>query len=65
MLDDQLGQIYAAFNVPSDQIAQNMKKREEFVAEVKAETGTQLQDDDIIDRLIYLRKQGRLPRLRR
>ena len=65
MIDDQLGRIYAAFNVPSDQIAQNLKKREEFVARVQAETGTQLQDGEIIDRLIYLRKQGRLPRVRR
>lgn len=65
MTDDQLSRIYTEFDTPSDQIAQDMGKRAEFVAKVQAETGTDLQADDIIDRLFYLRKQGRLPRLRR
>ena len=65
MMDQHLKRVYEEFDVPSDRIAQRSDHREEFIARIRASTDIELDDDAIIDRLIYLRKQGQLPRLRR
>ena len=63
--DSALGRIYAEFDVPSDQILQDQNLGDGFVAKVQAETGTAKDRKEVLDRLLYLRKQKRLPRLRR
>lgn len=69
MPDDHLGNqlmgLYKRFDVPSDRIAQDQTLRSKFLQFVNEETGAQHGDKSVIERLIALRKQGKLPRLRR
>ena len=63
--DDQLKALYKQFDTPSDPLLQDRELGDKFVAAVRAETGTDMERDAILKRLVDLRKKGELPRLRR
>ena len=63
--DTALCRVYELFNVPTDQLLQNRALGDQFVAKFVAETGMHVEAQVILDRLIYLRKRGRLPNVRR
>lgn len=57
---------YAEFNTPVDQFIGNDGLAGEFVHVLEERAGTTgLDSQEILQRLVYLRKRGRLPRLRR
>jgi len=65
-LDAALATTYEAFNVPVDQFIGDAELTDAFVAAVSSRTGVAISDSPaIMRRLVNLRKQGRLPRLRR
>jgi hypothetical protein len=67
MMDDNaLIATYQQFDTPVDQFVGNPDLAEAFVAAVHALTGIgDLDAQEVERRLVYLRKKGRLPRLRR
>ncbi len=65
-LDAALATTYEDFNVPADQFFGNQDLIEAFTTAVRGRAGDPgLDSQDIMHRLLYLRKKGRLPRLRR
>ncbi len=65
-LDDALVTLYGEFDTPADQFIGNPDLAESFAAALRgrvSDAGLELQE--IMQRLVYLRKRGRLPRLRR
>lgn len=65
-LDNALVQTYTDFNVPVDQFIGNPRLTEAFVAAVHALSLEEGPDSQVLmQRLVNLRKKGRLPRLRR
>lgn len=65
-LDSDLIAAYESFDVPVDQFIGNPALAEAFAASLQEQIGNaDLDWQAITRRLIYLRKRGRLPRLRR
>jgi hypothetical protein len=66
-MDDQtLIATYEAFDTPVDQFLGNPKLTEAFVETLRNRVGNVgMGSEEIMKRLVYLRKRGRLPRLRR
>lgn len=65
-LDGALIAAYESFDVPVDQFIGDPDLAAEFVAMLEDRSGAEgLDSRTIIRRLVYLRKTGRLPRLRR
>jgi hypothetical protein len=65
-LDDALIAIYGDFDTPADQFIGNPALAEEFAGKLRNRLGDASLDlQAIMLRLVYLRKRGRLPRLRR
>jgi hypothetical protein len=66
MDDEALIATYEAFNTPVDQFIGNPGLAEAFASMLRNRAGTPgLDSQKIMQRLVYLRKRGRLPRLRR
>lgn len=65
-LDDILVKAYEAFDTPVDRFIGDAGRTEAFVAVVRREAGESgLDSHEVMNRLVALRKKGRLPRLRR
>jgi hypothetical protein len=65
-LDSALVAAYEEFNVPVDGFFGDDRLTQAFLALVAGRLGTEdLEPQDVMRRLINLRKKGRLPRLRR
>lgn len=65
-LDDLLVKTYEEFNIPVDKFLGDSGLVEAFVASVGVRAGSDdFESQEIMRRLINLRKKGRLPRLRR
>jgi hypothetical protein len=65
-LDSDLIAAYESFDVPVDQFIGNPDLAEAFAASLQKQSGGVGMDwQAITRRLLYLRKRGRLPRLRR
>lgn len=65
-LDSDLISAYESFDVPVDQFIGNPTLAEAFAASLQEQIGGVCVDwQAITRRLLYLRKKGRLPRLRR
>ncbi len=65
-LDDILVKTYEDFDIPVDQFIGDAGLTEAFVVAVRRQAGDHGSDSQaIMRRLVTLRKQGRLPRLRR
>ena len=61
-----LAEVYQAFDVPLDQFFGNETLLETLVGRVRERLPTcQLSTNELMSRLLNLRKRGRLPRLRR
>ncbi len=58
-------EIYVAYNTPSDQIASKADFRMAFSKLIRAKLRLVATDDEIMDLMVSLRKQGALSRLRR
>ena len=66
MDDNALIATYGTFDTPVDQFVGNPDVAEAFVEAVYTQTGLDgLDAQEVTRRLVYLRKRGRLPRLRR
>ncbi len=66
MNDEALIATYEAFDTPADQFIGNPDLVKAFVTAVQARMGDDgLDTQEVMRRLVYLRKRGRLPRLRR
>ncbi len=66
MDDDALIATYEAFDTPVDQFIGNTGLAEAFATALMHRVDTPgLDPQEIMQRLVYLRKRGRLPRLRR
>lgn len=64
--DTALVRTYEGFDVPVDQFIGDDGLTDAFVTAVRAEAGDpNLATQEVMRRLVSLRKQGRLPRLRR
>ena len=65
-LDEALISIYGDFDTPTDQFIGNPELAEAFAEALRNRLGDASLDlQEIMQRLVYLRKRGRLPRLRR
>ena len=65
-VDSALTEAYKQFNIPSDQFVKKPDSAVSFCNTVRASLGSvDHTDSALLDRLISLRKMGRLPRLRR
>ncbi len=62
--DDHLKLIYVEQDVPSDELLQDPELGDQFVAKVRAATDTDKDREEILRRVVSLRKQGELPTLR-
>ena len=66
MDDATLIATYAAFDTPVDRFIGNPDLAEEFTRRLRGRSGAgSLNSQEVMQRLVYLRKRGRLPRLRR
>lgn len=62
----QLRQAYTALDIPADTLLTDPILRERFANHIRQQTGeVGLATDDLLRRLLRLRKAGQLPRLRR
>lgn len=67
-LDQAVISAYIGFDVPSDQIVKDDALKAAFVKHVASHMSSdeaKSEPSTVIDRLIYLRKRGQLPRIRR
>lgn len=64
--DSTLAAAYAEFNIPVDRFLANERLTQQFVTTVARKLGDPtVESQQVMRRLINLRKKGRLPRLRR
>ncbi len=65
-LDEAIIALYAVFNTPADRFSGDQCRAGAFTAAVRERVGNaSLTEQEVIQRLLYLRKRCRLPRLRR
>jgi hypothetical protein len=65
LLDITLRQLYLEFDTPADRVLSNPKLAERFFKRVSDRAGVAVERETVFNRLLYLRKKGVLPRLRR
>ena len=63
--DDILIETYVEVDTPTDQLALHAHLRKRFVDALGVRTQEPVQAEQAVARLIYLRRTGHLPRLRR
>lgn len=64
-LDVALQELYLEFDTPADRVLSNPQLAEQFFDCVSKRIGIELERETVFKRLLYLRKKGGLPRLRR
>ena len=64
-LDATLKQLYLEFDTPADRVLSNPELAEQFFSRVSDRMGVSLERQMVFNRLLNLRKNGDLPRLRR
>ena len=64
-LDNTLREIYLEFDTPADRVLSNPQLAERFFKCVSDRAGVAVERETVFERLLYLRKKGVLPRLRR
>ncbi len=64
-LDIALRNLYLEFDTPADRVLSNPDLGDEFFLRVSDRVGMVLEKELVFKRLLYLRKRGQLPRLRR
>jgi len=57
--------IYVDFDITSDDLMKNGSDRRRFCNEVRRRTAQNVSNEDIMGRLLAIRKEGKLPRIRR
>ena len=62
--DEILTQIYLRLDIPSDSLVRSPSKMRRFIDELPEENRS-VEPESVADRIIRLRKDGKLPRLRR
>jgi hypothetical protein len=62
--DEILTQVYLRFDVPSDSLVRSPSHMQRFIEELPIESRS-VEPESVADRIIRLRKDGKLPRLRR
>jgi hypothetical protein len=65
ILDTTLRQLYLEFDTPADRVLSNPKLADRFFRRVIERVGAEFEKEVVFNRLLYLRKKGVLPRLRR
>ena len=64
-MDTILRDLYLEFDTPADRVLSNPQLAEQFFKRVVDREGITVQRETVFNRLLYLRKKGVLPRLRR
>jgi hypothetical protein len=64
-IDNTLRQLYLEFDTPADRVLSNPQLAEQFFKRVSDRAGIAVEREAVFNRLLYLRKKGVLPRLRR
>lgn len=64
-LDTTLRKLYLEFDTPADRVLSNPRLAESFFSRVCDQMGESLEREAVFKRLLNVRKNGSLPRLRR